>query len=94
MSSQRTLELLQMYNKPEIWENVTIYEEVDTALGKLSSDCQINDRECFVVSELTRGLLNVVESKLDEVINDAEKEALLETVVGILQFLEHLDVDG
>jgi len=91
MSNQKILELLKMYNKPQIWGDASNFEETETALDKLLADSTLIDRERFVVSELTRGLLDVVETTIDRTIDESEKEALLDTVVGVLQFLEFLD---
>ncbi|MCP3675027.1 MAG: hypothetical protein GY829_11245 [Gammaproteobacteria bacterium] len=80
-----------MYNKPQIWDNVSIFEETEIALDKLLENSTLVDRERFVLSELTRGLLDVVETTIDRTIDESEKEALLDTIVGVLQFLEFLD---
>ena len=91
MSNQNIIELLKMYNKPQIWGDASIFEETEIALGKLLANSTLIDRERFVVSELTRGLLDVVETTIDRTIDESEKEALLDTIVGVLQFLEFLD---
>ncbi len=91
MPNQQILELLKMYNKPQIWGEASIFEETEIALDKLLASSTLVERESFVVSELTRGLLDVVETTIDRTINESEKEALLDTVVGVLQFLEFLD---
>ena len=92
MSIQSTIDLLKMYNKPAIWGEVSIFEEVEIALQKLeSSTTQLTDRERFIVSQLTKGLLDVVESTLSNTTVEAEKDALLKSLAGILQFLQYLD---
>jgi len=91
MSKQRTVDLLKMYNKPEIWGNESIFQEVDAALDKISADSDLKERECFIVSELTKGLLDVVETTLSNTTDEGAKAALLETVAGILQFIQYLD---
>ncbi len=91
MSNQKVVELLKMYNKPEIWEDNSIYEEIEIVLDKIQTPgFQFADRERFILSELTKGLLAVVESTLDNITDQGEKAALLITVVDILSFLQLL----
>lgn len=91
MPNQNVVELLKMYNKPEIWPDQSIADEINMTLENLpASGTELTQRGRYLMSELTKGLMLVVEATLKKTTDNNEKDVLLATVVDILSFLHYL----
>jgi len=58
IGSANVINMLTLWNTSEMWEDKTLFAEIQEVIQKLSrSSYQLSERELFITQELTNGLL-------------------------------------
>ncbi len=58
MYKSNVINMLNLFNTPNMWQDKEIYLEIKTVISKLSNSVfELSERDLFLVQELTQGLL-------------------------------------